>query len=588
MNGPRPRRQHARGKYARTGNLDLGKSAGSMPWKPVSIPASATMTADREDSAWDIDDPVLTLAALRLLPGNASATIRLDLLRAARERLSPYRGDPGWPNSAADELVPWAREQEDAPAQPFTDRIVGPRGSRLVVAGPVQDAVFALRTLVRALFVESPGLPARDVRRLSGLVGAALDISAEVCRRASLDPFLVPAATGDIIIPEAEMLGRYVHAVSLGAADVGRISGAARALAALSRSPLRSVERRPWGWVVAAPDLLVPDLCRAIADDFANRGRLHALENRYRAAVWSSVVDSMARLGARELVPDHDDLAGTFRLEDDHAAHVTVDSTTLVWDDSRDRIMSSDSAAAALLERAKPSDVVLVIGQPLADPYFDTEGGETGPYALSMSAADLEVLARLPIADSLTLWRFARSAARARVRGGVTRFSTLDEFELYRELGERHPADQGDHHVHLAVRPGTALPLRLLAAVDASTDSVLAPDRSGVIEVRHRFRGVALPVFAAPIGYPVLARSPSCPGRTSGSRPSQMGTVRLWQPSSTRSRYSRHTLPRWLPRSSVGCPGSSPSGSQSATSRRPVARSEPIHGRLPTRPSLSA
>lgn len=448
------------------------------------------------------------LAALRLLPANANASLRLDALRWRSDALLGFLEDPNWPNVAADAWFPDLRQQEDAPAHPFTDRLVGPRGAATVLPGPVQDAVYALRMLQRGLFLDMHPLPAGERRRLGEFIGAVLAIADGVSRRAELQPFVKPRATHDIEVPDDTTLARLSCAVFWSSADARSIRGAPGALGALSSSPWRPVEPHTGGWLIAAPEYLVPALNDLIVQDFGGRGQREDLQARYDAAVWSSVVESMARLGAAEAITDHgaEGYHGRFAIGNDYVVHgLGVPSDLDEPGATGTRVISTDALLTTVLAQAGPRDVVLAVGQPLVDPYFDNAGHAEGAFPLSMCAADLEVLARLHDSTPMTLLHFARSANEARTRGDVVRFSTLDEYWLYQDMRERHPRGSLDEPIALVVGPGAALPLRLRVARDTSVEAASAPG-GGITEVTRRYRGVDLPVYVPPPGFPSPAR----------------------------------------------------------------------------------
>ena len=448
------------------------------------------------------------LAALRLLPANANASLRLDALRWRSDALLGFLEDPNWPNVAADAWFPDLRQQEDAPAHPFTDRLVGPRGAATVLPGPVQDAVYALRMLQRGLFLDMHPLPAGERRRLGEFIGAVLAIADGVSRRAELQPFVKPRATHDIEVPDDTTLARLSCAVFWSSADARSIRGAPGALGALSSSPWRPVEPHTGGWLIAAPEYLVPALNDLIVQDFGGRGQREDLQARYDAAVWSSVVESMARLGAAEAITDHgaEGYHGRFAIGNDYVVHgLGVPSDLDEPGATGTRVISTDALLTTVLAQAGPRDVVLAVGQPLVDPYFDNAGHAEGAFPLSMCAADLEVLARLHDSTPMTLLHFARSANEARTRGDVVRFSTLDEYWLYQDMGERHVRGSPEMPVGFLVGPGAALPLRVRVAADAAVEAAAVPG-GGVTEVTLRYRGAGLPVYVPPPGFPNPAR----------------------------------------------------------------------------------
>lgn len=467
----------------------------------------------RPEDRTEIDfDPALTLAALRLAPENASATVRLEMLRRHPEALAPFLAGEDWANAAADALFPALRDQEDAPPHPFTERVVGPAGAATVLAGPVQDSVFVLRMLIRAFLLDARTLPRLDHQRLAKRVSAVLGTADSVTTRARLPAFSRPFATRRIFRPDEKTFARYAAAVSWTPTELRTIPGSTRALAAMCSAPYSSVERRIDGWLIAAPELIVAELNELLIAQFTERWGRDELDERYDRAIWSTVAESMARLGARagEMVAENGRRA-SFQMTDDHAAHVLLMPRTLLrLADPDRRVADTDLEMAEMQAGAAVNDVVLAVGQPIVDPYFDNAGHEAGPFRLSVSAADLDILSRLSDSTSLTLLRFARSAARARARADVHRFSTLDEYQLYLMLGERHPHGSPRRPINVLAGPGAALPLRLRAARDTGLESAQLPG-GGIVEVVRRFRA-DIAVYLPPAAFPGVASVLKLPG----------------------------------------------------------------------------
>ena len=454
-------------------------------------------------------DPRQFLAALRLLPENSSATVRFECARRLPPVVEQLTTSRAAVALASDPDLREVKAQEDRPAHPFTDRVVGPRGAALVVSGPVQDAVFAFRMLVRGLLQDVRPLKTREHRHVAELVAAGLALADGIATRGSLVAFTRPLFTDDILFADPDRLAPLVNAVTWTDRDIRGIERAPAVLELLAGSDFPAVERLRGRWLIAAPELLVSEMNRLLVADAERRRRSEDLRRRYDAAIWSSVVDSMIRLGATAVTTGADptERRSRFQLSDECSVEVaTLPSALEAESAGRERIVNVDAPLQGLLAAAGTNDVGLIVAQPLADPYFDYSAAGDGPFPLAMSAADLEVLTHLPDSGPETLMRFARSAARARARGGVTRFSTLDEYQLYRELGERHVAPPPGDAVQMLAAPGTAMSLRLAVAAYLGRDAVRASDGRGIVEVTRRHRGADLPVFLPPPEFPDSAR----------------------------------------------------------------------------------
>src|SRR6266511_4762435 len=136
-----------------------------------------------------------TLAGLQLLPENSKAILRLEsaveiLCKRSRDQAgtqspTPYRVR-SWLGSSP---FGWA---EDPLNNPFTAAITFFDGSYTVFPGPVENALFTLRQLLRGLFtrgeVPDPALWTDTVN----LTLAALRLSTEIAERADLGRATAP------------------------------------------------------------------------------------------------------------------------------------------------------------------------------------------------------------------------------------------------------------------------------------------------------------------------------------------------------------------------------------------------------------
>ena len=450
----------------------------------------------------------LLLAAARLLPANASATVRLDALRASPGTVEPLYGRRGWVDRAVEAVCPGASAEEDRPPHPFTDEVVGPYGASVVLPGPVQDAVYANRLLLAALYLDRRRLRGRRTERLAARVAAVLAVAGATSDRAGLGPYLAPERTRRIVLPRHADRSRLEAAISWAADELRLIDGANDAMGWLATGSRRVATETPDGWLIEAPELLLVQVNELIAAEFVERDAVDDLLARYGRALGDAVRESVARMGARSAHRLRRS-AGVeaFTMGDDSRLLLAVLNDPLAppWD-SEDGLRPIDGAVAEALAAAGPHDVALAVGQPLAAPYFAQPGGGAGPFALGMAASDLDVLSRWADRTPLGLLRFARSAAAARDRGDVVRFSTLDEFVLYLQLGERHPQPPSGSGFVLLVEPGTAEPLRRLVARETGMAAVHPPGYRGVAAGTKRYRTARLPVIVPPAAYDPSAR----------------------------------------------------------------------------------
>ncbi len=192
-----------------------------------------------------------------------------------------------------DELL----ELEDAPPQPFSDRVVFHR-TATVLPGPVDDSVFVARMLLRALFLDAAQAPTPLRHVAEATTRLALDLSHGICRRAGVEPYWEPHGTGAIVVPEPVRLRALADAVCWTDRDVRRWGpGASAAAGRFAEARFRPLERVPEGWVVSAPGLLLPALADALVTAARELGLVDDLHRRYEAALRLSVDESLSSFG---------------------------------------------------------------------------------------------------------------------------------------------------------------------------------------------------------------------------------------------------------------------------------------------------
>ena len=441
----------------------------------------------------------LEAAGLLLLPQNAGASARLDLVRIllASGSVDPSRSLEELVRSEAVESL---REAEDHPAQPFVDQVAFDRTLN-VLPGPRDDSAFSVRILLHALFLVRP-LPPKLRAELLELVGTALHAVDRVVRRAGLGPFVVPAPPGEIVIPEAAVLQRLAAAVVFDHGELAPLSTHAdrylKRLAATDLAPVESAGRR---WIVTAPDLVMPALIEAVTVVFAERGMTEDLLERFDAAVFASVASSLARLGLGLIEPARDRAGEVGRealFQTDGGEVVLLQQIRSDMESRPERPV--DDLPLRRVPALEPSwavdgdATILSLGQPVADPYFAAAAKVGGPWSLAMSAADLEVMSYAFSGDDRLLPRFARAANQIRQDVEIVRYATLDEFWIWKENGESYWRPDADQAGVMMVNPGTALPLRMAVAVGRDLRAIAWPG-GGTVEATRRYFGDAIPIY---------------------------------------------------------------------------------------------
>ena len=175
-----------------------------------------------------------------------------------------------------------------------------------------------------------------------------------------------------------------------------------------------------------------------------------------------------------------------------------------VWTDQNlaDRIEPRlDEVEGALLSSAQAPGAVLhlVLVQGVGRRYF--VGFQARPQHLPglllvMTAADLEVIAHLELADQLALWRYARAHDRVRKYAQVFSWSQLDEFNFYRSRSYSYYASDEARPSLISMSPDGAAALKAELGNKYDIHGVSVPDRSSFAEVALVHSDRAIPIYA--------------------------------------------------------------------------------------------
>ena len=473
------------------------------------------------------------------MPENAGAAARLETLRQQPiDQLLGRLRRRDWLRSAVrSPLVKGLFEAEDHPPQPFTDRLAFHR-TLTVVPGSRDDIVFVVRILTRALFLER-GIPSRLRGAAEALVVATLNLADGIAARARLAPYLKPSPPGDIVVPPPDELTRLAAALVWTHSDLARLgpeaTTAVEGLATLRHAP---VERLGDIWLVTAPDDLLPSLAEALVSFFRFGGHLEELKRRYNDGVFANATQSLLRLGFDAADAP---LSGGDREVKTRLFTGPYDSRILLLGVESQLEMTAvrDGDGVPMMSLATPpadleiglGDLVLSVGQPFSDPYFEGRTQQEGPWEVGISAADLEVISHIHEGEDRRLTRFARAGNLARTRIELVRFSTLDEYQEFALNGESFPwedAVDGKAAVIL-LAPGTAMPSRLACAMSLDARALPWP-RGGTVEATRRYFGDKVPIYALAHEGPMVGRAVLVGDRTIWVRASHPrgGPTRTW------------------------------------------------------------
>jgi hypothetical protein len=449
------------------------------------------------------------------VPENAGAAARLEALRRQPiDRFFGRRRYGDWLREAvASPLAKSLFEAEDHPPQPFTDRIAFHR-TLTVVPGPRDDIAFVVRMLTRALFLEG-GLSKRLREAAEGLSIATLNLADGIAARAHLRPYLKPFPPGDIVIPPTEDLARLADALLWTQGDLLRLGPAApAALGTLAQLRAAPLEKVGGAWLVTAPDDLLPSLAEALVSLFRSGGKFEELERRYDEAVFANATQSLLRMGfeATAIATSSGDLEASSRLfigPYGSRIHLLGVRNQLEIVAARDGegVPFMPLATLPTASHVGPEDLLLTVGQPFSDPYFEGRAGSEGPWELGIAAADLEVISHMHEGEDGRLVRFARAANLARTRVELIRYSTLDEYQEFALNAESFPWDEqlDEQNAVVFLAPGTAMPFRLACAMSLDRHALPWP-QGGTVEGSRRYFGDEVPIYAMTFGGPVVGR----------------------------------------------------------------------------------
>jgi hypothetical protein len=275
-------------------------------------------------------DLVAALAALQLLPENASALGRLE---AAVTLAAGVPVDSSAPHISAGKLrntlngPPFsaALQDEDSPFDELlTEPLAFHGGSYLVSPGLGRVEVYIVEHLLKAIFFTSPTFPdARFSSATKALCVAALRLSDHILREAGFERYAVgdsmlgaPIATGalhrlstlkrlvEFSEHELDQLLRPRRAASLGPliGELGQVEYP-RDFEQGGPLQLHPVLRDGERLVVASPLSLLCAARQALLGLAVSRGCASELASRFLAAVADDVAASLAEMGMREQQP---------------------------------------------------------------------------------------------------------------------------------------------------------------------------------------------------------------------------------------------------------------------------------------------
>jgi hypothetical protein len=278
-------------------------------------------------SGFDALDLLTAVAALQIMPANISRTVRLEVLAHA---VATHTVHADRAKASLDNLRSLCNEEplasfeivrsEDPPEWHFVEPMAWRGSSFLVFPGIADDSVFSFRHVARALNVPPEFHPhPAFISDATRLIGAVLRLSTEVARRADLGRWTNPEMESHqtIIPPSAEEIDRLRHAVLFRTTELDELlqaQGGSRVLRPLTsefgvnaptynrhNGALLSAPLVQHGaiHVVALPGLLLDATRHRLISAAINAGAIEGLSLGFADAIWSTVDESLQKLGMR-------------------------------------------------------------------------------------------------------------------------------------------------------------------------------------------------------------------------------------------------------------------------------------------------
>lgn len=276
-------------------------------------------------SPYDSFDTLAVIAALQLIPDNASRGIRLEAASHAlvsnsytpsNLRITGHRLDTIFNNRRA--RGSWLCRQEDSVEGPFVEAVTYYGGSYNILPGLRESATFITRHLVSALF-KSPqnDLPASFRRVARDLFFLCFKLTNRACQVASLRRNIAAKQSSNVLIPSAKGLEPLKSAVTFSQSELNQLEILHRSAIPRFRQLICRFASIQWGeyrpdsapltrhpiiqegdnYVIAVPSYLIPSAeieIRTLAHEI---GLLSVVANLYRDAVWRTMREVVGYLG---------------------------------------------------------------------------------------------------------------------------------------------------------------------------------------------------------------------------------------------------------------------------------------------------
>lgn len=433
---------------------------------------------------YDCRDLLAATAALQLVPQNAERTLRLEALAHVAASLQQEINKPAITTDQLQQILstypigegPIAAA-EDPYENLFTEALAFYGGSYTVIPGIIGDSTFILEHLATAILRYPTPFPhyvfEREARQL---LWATLALSNTVCTRANLARNLQPTSMPDdvVFIPSPLVLAASKKAVIFNPSELVSllrefdlpITSLNQLLTHQASFDVRDYSpeghpllRKPLVqagnvFIVAIPGAMLGACRHELLVKAVKYQVTDVLVERYTEAVWRTVIESFEHLGNSILpirIPNDGNL-GTYRdgffsldtdkllyaiLLTDHLTEYNSDEVYGFWDcgNLEQQIESRLQQVEEFVytnHRTANEVFLLVIMQGAGRSMAMGFQRLPGSNFLSLSAADLELIAWSEGTEPLVLWKYAHAASKIRQSALIQAFSQLDEFQFYK------------------------------------------------------------------------------------------------------------------------------------------------------------
>lgn len=449
---------------------------------------SATLPLQTRLAGRDPIETIRSIAALQLIPRNASGHLRLEVLAHVAASLDPDDGSEELPLDEVEEICNQGPIEnifhlEDPFVNYFTEGVTLPGGEAIAFPGIVEQSAYLHTRFLESLYILRQGDLATDrvLEELDLLLAASL-FSNRIARRAGLDRNELPQGSrhgGDVVVPDSPELGRLMDAVTIPKAQWSMVARALRfdpeTIEKLSL-PVSGVDLVNYelaegelntapvidtgdAYCAAIPSMLLPAARHRIILNLLDEGNGDAFADAFTKSVWNDLRRALSRLEHRQLAfelpepesPPTTFREGVFQFDTDKAVYVLLITDDLSDYDPTspfgmnpseeipsfvaDRLNEAGDAWQAEGDAEGNLSFLLVhqgVGRSFISGFNppDHPALDTG---LLLRASDIDLLSLLEVGQPLFLWKHARALDQLRETTRLNHTDYMDVIGLYRE-----------------------------------------------------------------------------------------------------------------------------------------------------------